>query len=80
MRKATEKEQAFFDRVKSHPVYEFLVWFFAIHGFAVFVGFVVTLGTGHLSVFRTVLLVMIGMWTGYAIHAIKTERNGSNYE
>jgi len=71
MRKPTEAEQAFFDRVESHPVYEFLVWFFAVFGFTVFVGFVVTLGTGHLSVFRTVLLVLIGMWAGYILSRIQ---------
>jgi len=71
MRKATEAEQAFFDSVEVHPAFQLLVSFFALIGFTVMTGFAVTAGTGTLSVFRTVMLVLIGMAGGYTLRAIR---------
>jgi hypothetical protein len=71
MRKATEREQEFFDRLEAHPAFQLFVSFFALVGFSVTLGFVIVRPADGVAVLKTMVLLVVGMGAGYTICAIR---------
>jgi len=71
MRKATEREEQFFRRVEQHPAFQFFAAFFALVGFTVTTGFVITQASGMVQVGKTVALILVGMAAGYFLRWLR---------